>query len=209
MIYTNKDIEQLDRKSRLKIINSVTGIRPANLIGTIDETGQTNLAIFSSVVHLGSNPALLGFVARPQTAEVGHTYHNIQKIGLYTINHIHPEIVMNAHYTSAKFDSTISEFERCNLSEQYIKKFKAPFVKESIFKMGMRFKEALNIEQNGTVFIIGEIEHLIFPDAAIVDDDIDLEATDAVGVSGLNSYYSLRKIEKYPYVRVNEVPEFK
>ncbi len=208
MNYTKADIEQLDRITRLKIINSVTGIKPANLIGTIDNKGQTNLAIFSSVVHLGSHPALLGFVSRPRTAEVGHTYRNIQENGVYTINHIHPEFIKNAHYTSAKFDTSISEFERCNLSEENIKDFKAPFVKESIFKMGMRFKEALDIKQNGTVLIIGEIEHLILPDTAIVDNDIDLEATNSVGISGLNSYYSLSKIEKYPYVRVNEVPEF-
>lgn len=208
MTYTKKHIEQLDRITRLKIINSVTGIKPANLIGSIDDGGNTNLAVFSSVVHLGSDPALLGFISRPQTAEVGHTYRNIQENGYYTINHIHPEFIKNAHYTSAKFDSAISEFERCNLSEEYINDFKAPFVKESSFKIGMRFKEAIDIKINGTVLMIGNIEHLILPDAAIVNDDIDLEVTNGVGISGLNSYYSLKKIDSYPYVKVNEVPEF-
>jgi len=207
MIYTKEKIEQLDRITRLKIINSVSGIKPANLIGSINSKGQTNLAIFSSVVHLGSDPALLGFICRPKTSEVGHTFNNIQENGQYTINHIHPGFVKNAHYTSAKFDEEISEFERCDLSEEYIKDFKAPFVKESSFKMGMRFKEAIDIKLNGTILVIGEIEHLILPDTAIVDDDIDLEATTSIGISGLNSYYSLNKIEKYPYVRVNEVPE--
>ena len=47
MMYTKKDIEQLDRISRLKIINAVTGIKPANLIGTISNAKVTNLAIFS------------------------------------------------------------------------------------------------------------------------------------------------------------------
>jgi flavin reductase (DIM6/NTAB) family NADH-FMN oxidoreductase RutF len=208
MIYTKEHIEKLDRTTRLKIINSVSGIKPANLIGTIGAQGQTNLAVFSSVVHLGSDPALIGFIARPRTAEVGHTYRNIEGNGQYTINHIHPEFVKKAHYTSAKFDVTISEFERCNLSEEFITDFKAPFVKESNFKMGVCFKEALDIKCNGSVLVIGEIEHLILPDTAIVDDDIDLEATNGVGISGLNSYYSLRKIQKYPYARINEVPEF-
>ena len=208
MTYTKEHIEQLDRITRLKIINSVTGIKPANLIGSIDDGGNTNLAVFSSVVHLGSDPALLGFISRPQTAEVGHTYRNIQANGYYTINHIHPEFIKNAHYTSAKFDEDISEFERCNLSEEYINDFKAPFVNESSFKIGMRFKEAIDIKINGTVLMIGTIEHLILPDAAIVNDDIDLEVTNGVGISGLNSYYSLKKIDSYPYVKVNEVPEF-
>ncbi len=208
MIYTKEQIAQLDRITRLKIINSVTGIKPANLIGTIDAKGRTNLAVFSSVVHLGSDPALIGFISRPRTADVGHTYRNIQESGQYTINHIHPAFVKKAHYTSGKFDATTSEFERCNLSEEFIKDFKAPFVKESTFKIGVGFKEAMDIKHNGTSLVIGEIEHLILPDKAIVDDDIDLEAANGIGISGLNSYYSLRKIHKYPYVRINEVPEF-
>ena len=77
MIYSKQDIESLDRITKLKIINSVTGVKPANLIGTINKESQSNSAIFSSLVHLGSSPALLGFITRPQTTEVGHTLNNI------------------------------------------------------------------------------------------------------------------------------------
>ena len=208
MIYTKEDILKLDRVNKIKIINSLTGIKPANLIGTINNKNQTNLAIFSSVVHLGSDPALLGFISRPRTSEVGHTYNNIQENGFYTINHIHPKFIKNAHYTSAKFDNKTSEFERCNLTEEYIKGFKAPFVKESNIKIGLRFKEAIDIKLNGTTLVIGEIENIILPDTAIVDNDVDLEATNSVGISGLNTYYSLTKIEKHPYARVKETPKF-
>ena len=208
MIYTKDDIKQLDRVTRLKIINAVTGIKPANLIGTINNEGQTNLAIFSSVVHLGSDPALIGFIARPQTEDVGHTIRNIQDTTYYTINHIHPEFIKNAHYTSAKFESEISEFERCKLTAEYIDDFKAPFVEESHFKIGLRFKEAIDIKVNGTTLVIGEIEHLSIPDQALVNGDIDLEKTNSVGISGLNSYYTLQKTQSHPYVRIQEVPEF-
>lgn len=208
MQYTIEAIAAMDRVTRLKIINSVTGIKPANLLGTISSAGKTNAAVFSSVVHLGSDPALLGFISRPPTAEVGHTYRNIQENEVYTINHIHPSFIKNAHYTSAKFDAAISEFERCGLTEEYIGEFKAPFVKESTFKMGLRFKEAIPIKLNGTILVIGEIEHLVIPENAFVADAIDLEQTNSVGISGLNSYYELKKIASYPYVRVAEVPEF-
>ena len=208
MIYTHKQIQELDRVSRLKIINSITGIKPANLIGTIDDEGKTNLAIFSSVVHLGSNPPLLGFISRPRRLKFGHTYTNIQKTGQYTINHIHPEFIKKAHYTSAKFDSEVSEFERCKLTEEYLANFKAPFVKESNLKIGMCFKESLDIKNNGTIMVIGEVEQLIIPENAIVNNDIDLELTNSVGISGLNSYYTLKKVETHPYARVEQVPKF-
>ena len=208
MHYDKKAIDQLDRVTRLKIINSVTGIKPGNLIGTIGESGATNLAVFSSIIHLGSNPSLLGFISRPQTEEVGHTLRNILQTEFYTINHIHPEFVEKAHYTSAKFSSDVSEFDACNLSEEYINHFKAPFVQESIFKMGLRFKEAVDIKLNGTVLVIGEIEELVIADKAFVNEDIDLEASEGVGISGLNTYYALKKIDSYPYARLSEIPKF-
>jgi flavin reductase (DIM6/NTAB) family NADH-FMN oxidoreductase RutF len=208
MHYDKKDIEQLDRVTRLKIINSVTGIKPGNLIGTVNENGTTNLAVFSSIIHLGSNPALLGFISRPQTEEVGHTLRNILQTHFYTINHIHPEFVEKAHYTSAKFSSDVSEFDTCNLSEEYIHNFKAPFVQESVFKMGLRFKEAIDIKLNGTVLVIGEIEELVILDKTFVNGDIDLEVSEGVGISGLNTYYSLKKIDSYPYARLREIPKF-
>ena len=72
----------------------------------------------------------------------------------------------------------------------------------------MRFIEAHEIKHNGTTLVIGEIEHLILPDSAMINGDIDLEASNSVGISGLNSYYSLKKIESHPYARVKELPEF-
>ncbi|CAM1334726.1 flavin reductase family protein [Tenacibaculum aestuariivivum] len=208
MQYTKHDIKQLDWVTKIKVINSVTGIKPANLIGTISNNGKTNVAIFSSVVHLGSDPALIGFIVRPSGEIPRHTYNNILQNGYYTINHIHPEFSKKAHYTSAKLDVSISEFDRCNLSEEYITNFKAPFVKESNFKIGMRFKEAIDISLNDTILVIGEIEHLILPENAIINNDVNLETTNSVGISGLNSYYSLNKIASYPYARASEVPEF-
>jgi hypothetical protein len=38
------------------------------------------------------------------------------------------------------------------------------------------------------------VVHLILPDAEIIEDDVDLEAANGVGISGLNNYYSLKRI---------------
>ena len=44
---------KMDKIKRLNIVNSITGIKPGNLIATMSKENETNLAIFSSVVHLG------------------------------------------------------------------------------------------------------------------------------------------------------------
>ena len=204
-----EDIQNTERIKRLNIINSITGIKPANLIGTISNDGKTNLAIFSSVIHLGSNPALIGFILRPDRAAGQHTFDNINENGLYTINHIHESFIEQAHYTSAKFGRDESEFDKCALTEEFIADHKAPFVKESTLKLGMKIVQTIPIELNGTFLIIGEVEHLIIPDSAMDEQgQIDLSQPNDVGISGLNTYYKLEKIAQFPYARPNALPDF-
>ena len=210
MHLTKESIQTLGKIERLNIINAVTGIKPANLIGTISEDGHENLAIFSSVVHLGSNPPLLGFVMRPTQDVPRHTYDNIMHNGFYTLNHVHEQIIRQAHYTSAKFDPEVSEFDSCDLTAEYLHDFKAPFVKESRLKLGMKFLQAIPITLNNTMLIIGEIQHAIIPNEALGDGGhLDLSAISSAGISGLNSYYALQKIGQFPYARVHEVPDFR
>lgn len=210
MHYTKQEIEQLDRVQRIKFINAVSGVKAANLIGTISEKGITNVAIFNSVMHLGSDPALMGFILRPVGDVPRHTYENMLKNGSYTINHVNTSIIKKAHYTSAKFDDGESEFRHCALTEEFVDGIVAPFVKESHLKIGLKYIESIPIERNGTILVIGEIEHLIIPQNAVREaDDIDLSEINSVGISGLNTYYEVKKLERFPYVRRNEVPDFK
>jgi len=209
MKYQKQEIASMERVKRLKIINSISGIKPGNLMGTISEDGNPNVAVFSSVIHLGSDPALLGFISRPTREVPRHTYENIMANGSYTINHIPKSHIKNAHYTSAKFDRTISEFTACNLTEEYQTGVKAPFVQESNLKIGMQFLEAIPIPRNNTVLMIGEVVFLDILDTAMTaDDDVDLAAINGIGISGLNTYYGLEKLERFPYVRLHEVPDF-
>ena len=209
MHLTKTDIQNTERIKRLNIINSITGIKPANLIGTTSNEGASNLAIFSSVIHLGSDPALIGFVLRPQHKRRSHTFENIRENGYYTINHVSSFFVEQAHFTSAKFDKEESEFKKCGLTEEYVPGFVAPFVKESRVKLGMKFLEKMPIKANDTMLIIGGIEHLIVPsDAMDKEGHIDLDRVDGVGISGLNSYYHLEKMTQFFYARPGELPDF-
>jgi flavin reductase (DIM6/NTAB) family NADH-FMN oxidoreductase RutF len=208
MHFTKQAIEEMSRVQRITYINAVSGVKSANLIGTISDNGQTNVAIFNSVMHLGSDPALLGFILRPTGEVPRHTYENILKNGSYTINHVHTSFIKNAHYTSVKFDESESEFKLCGLTEEFVPNIKSPFVKESLLKIGMQYLESLTIERNGTLLVIGEIDHLIIPNSAIgEDDDIDLAQIESVGISGLNTYYEIKKLARFPYARRNEMPD--
>ncbi len=210
MHLTQEDIQNTPKIKRLNIINSISGIKPANLIGTQSADGLKNLAIFSSVVHLGSNPALLGFIVRPQGEVPRNTYENILETGYYTINHVHESFIEKAHYTSAKFEREISEFDECGLTPNYLDDFRAPYVKESVLKMGMKHVQSIPIELNGTILVIGEIKHLYLPDDAVTTEGyVDLDAIKTAGIGGLNTYYALNKMDQFPFARLDELPNFK
>ena len=58
MQFQSSDIKAMDPRRRAAFMNSVSGFKSANLVGTVNAKGQTNLAIMSSAVHLGSSPPL-------------------------------------------------------------------------------------------------------------------------------------------------------
>ncbi|WP_029407300.1 flavin reductase family protein [Thiomicrorhabdus sp. Milos-T2] len=202
MHLNSQQIDELTLKERIHLINSITGIKPANLIGTVDNAGQTNLSVFSSVIHLGSNPALIGFILRPPGEVPRHTYENIKETGYYTINHIHPDFAQQAHLTSAKYAKNESEFDACDIQEQFLDNFIAPFVKESQIKYGLEFVEEIEIKHNQTRLIVGEIKEIILDiHPQTTDGGLDLEACQSVGISGLNSYYKFKRIATYEQPR--------
>jgi len=209
-MYLNKDsIQQLEKFNRINLMNSITGISPANLIGTISNDSIENLAIFSSIVHIGSNPPLMGFILRPTKKIRRHTYENIIETNKFTINHINSDMVERSHYTSVKFDKNESEFQKCRLTAEYLNNFQAPYVKESYAKVGLELEDIQSIKSNGCRLIIGRVERLYVPDSAIYKNgNIQLDLSNSIGVGGLNTYYSLDKIAEYPYARVND-PFFK
>jgi flavin reductase (DIM6/NTAB) family NADH-FMN oxidoreductase RutF len=206
--YTKQDIKDLEKIFRANLINSVTGYKPANLIGTYSESGIANLALFSSVIHLGAEPPLVGYIQRP-VGEFGHTYKNIKNTGFYTINQVQEEFAKNAHYTSAKFDERTSEFDACGLTKELLPGFEAPFVKESQIKIGVRFIQEMPIELNNTILVIGKIEHVLLDkDVISPGGDIDLSKVNVVCTSGLQAYNRVTRFRVFPYARVKDLPEF-
>ena len=206
-MYLNKDsIQQLEKFNRINLMNSITGISPANLIGTISNDSIENLAIFSSIVHIGSNPPLMGFILRPTKKIRRDTYENIIETNKFTINHINSDMIERSHYTSVKFDKNESEFQKCRLTAEYLNNFLAPYVKDSYVKIGLNLEDIQLIKSNGCRLIIGRVERLYVPDSAIYKNgNIQLDLSNSIGVGGLNTYYSLDKIAEYPYARVNNL----
>lgn len=209
MIIKPQEIYAWNHEYRLKFINSLSGYKGVHLIGSIGKNGFTNLAIFNSIVHVSSEPARIGFIVRPLSVR-RDTYNNIINTGFFTINHVHKSFVEQAHFTSLKLENTESEFDLCNLKEQFISNFYAPFVAESNVKIGLKLVEDIEIKESGCRLIIGEVLLVDTKDEFLnKDGQLDLEKSYDVCVTGLNQYSSVKKMVNIPYARKENLPNFK
>lgn len=201
MKITNTELMQMEQRERAHLINSVGGFKSVCLIGTVDEAGQTNLAIFNSIVHIGANPPLISFIMRPDSVE-RHTLANILSVGYYTINHLNEGIYKQAHQTSARYPKEVSEFDATGLTPEFKNDFKAPFVAESQIQLGIEFKERINLTINNTIMIIGEIKEMYFPTDCLLEDGyLDIEKAGTIACTGLDSYHLTQRLERLPYAK--------
>jgi flavin reductase (DIM6/NTAB) family NADH-FMN oxidoreductase RutF len=197
------DLKALDKVPRLNLVNSVTGYKSANLIGSISKEGKPNLAIFSSVTHLGSDPALLGFIMRPATVP-RDTYKNIKETEYFTVNHITKNLIQRAHQTSASYDDTVSEFNETQIEPEYLNSIKQPFVKESPVRLLCKYVNEYLIEENGCIHIIASIEEIYFEEKLLNKDYwLQLEKGNIVAINGLDGYCLPKLIDRFEYARPN------
>jgi flavin reductase (DIM6/NTAB) family NADH-FMN oxidoreductase RutF len=198
---TNTELMQMEQRERAHLINSVGGFKSVCLIGTVDDAGQTNLAIFNSIVHIGANPPLISFIMRPDSVE-RHTLANILSVGYYTINHLNESIYKQAHQTSARYPKEVSEFDVTGLTPEFKNEFKAPYVAESHIQLGIEFKERINLTINNTILIIGEIKEMYFPTHCLLEDGyLDIEKAGTIACTGLDSYHLTQRLERLPYAK--------
>lgn len=199
--FSYDNIMEMEHRQRAVFINSLGGFKSVCLIGTKNKLNQTNLAVFNSLVHIGANPPLIGFIVRPDSVE-RHTLTNILDTGFYTINHINENNYKQAHQTSARYPQNVSEFSATGLNEEYQDNFHAPYVLESHIKLGIAFKEKIDFTINGTIFIIGEIQHIYLPDNCLGSDGfVDLESAGTLTCSGLDSYHKTQKLQRLSYAK--------
>ena len=202
--FNSESIMSLNKNKRVQFINSLGGFKSVSLIGTSDLDGNENLAIFSSIFHIGANPPLIGLIFRPSPPE-RNTYNNIINTGFYTINHINESIYRQAHQTSARYNQTESEFEITNLKPEYKDNFFAPYVAESNIQLGIEFKETINIPINNTTMIIGEITQIYIPENCLSEDGfVDIEKANSITCSGLDSYHKTVQLDRLSYAKPNQ-----
>ena len=112
-----------------------------------------------------------------------------------------------AHQTSARYETGVSEFAAVGFTEQFSAASGAPFVQEAVVKIAMRLADKIPIPLNGTLLIIGRIQHIEVDDSVVGDDGfVDLERADVLACSGLDAYYSTHALGRLTYAKPDKWP---
>lgn len=201
MNISKDDLEQFEQRYRTAFVNSLAGFRQVVLVGTKSEDGRSNLAIFNSLIHLGSNPALLGLISRPDKVP-RDTLRNITETGQYTLSYVKSDLFEKAHQTSARYEKHVSEFQQVGFEELYHPECKAPFVKEAVVKIAMKLEELIPIPSNGTVLIVGSIAEVTLEETMVgADGFVELSEADVLISQGLDAYFVSRPVGRLPYAK--------
>lgn len=198
---SKEEISKMEKVERLNLINSCTGYKSANLIATKSADGKSNVAIFSSITHLGSFPALIGFIMRPTTVP-RDTYKNIRETGFFTVNHITVDMIADAHHTSANYELGISEFDKTNLEEEFKNDIEIPFVKGSPVQLYCKYVNEYYIKENDTIHIIASIENLFFDENLQHEDGwLQIDKGNVIALNGLDGYCLPKLVDRFQYAR--------
>ena len=78
----------------------------------------------------------------------------------------------------------------------------APYVKSSKVKLGCKYINEYNINENGTILVIASIEELHIEDGVLKEDGwIKLDEIGTVTINGLDAYMKTEFIERFDYAR--------
>lgn len=199
--FTSDKIQSWERFYRANFIASLSGLKPVSLIGTINENGDANLGLFSNIVHIGSDPALIGFINRPRKA-APHTLANIEATGVYTINQVTLSLRQQAHQCSAKYPEEVSEFAAVGLTPEYTPYSQAPFVKECRIKTALQLQQILPITINETFLVIGKIVYVSVEEELMANDGfIDLAKANSICSNGIDAYFSAQLLDRFDYAK--------
>ena len=207
--WTAEDWQSWPERQRARTMNSLS-VSSATLVGTVDQQGQHNLSIVSSVVHLGSAPALLGMVLRPPGANA-HTYKNLLATGQCSFSHVNENIFKQAHQCSARYDQDVSEFKAVGLTPWFPQDtlWKAPAVAESHVKMGLTLKEDIPLP-NGCRFMVCALQWVALPEELRAPDGyIAIGETDTLTISGLDGYHLTKPLGRLSYAKVSHPVEMR
>ena len=190
--------EELDKSAAYKLLTGTIIPRPIGWISTVDENGNNNLAPFSYLNMVSSDPKCVMFSTRRDNNQNKDTLNNVLITNEFVVNLVTVDIVEKMNTTSASVPPDIDEFELAKLTPIDSVMVKPKRVKESLVhfeceKIHHYFID--NDSNGGACVVIGKIKIIHIDDTILLENNyINLEKYKPVARLAGSNYGTLGEI---------------
>lgn len=189
------DFQELDPRTRYKLLTAAVVPRPIALVSTLSRSGVVNAAPFSFFNIFSEDPALaiLGLEAHRDTGEIKDTTRNIQDTGELVINLIDLPMVEQMAACAANVPSDESELAFAGLTEAPSRVIAVPGIEEAPIRLECRLFEMREITSSRHLCIAEILAIHVRPGLLDMEKmHIDVSAFTPVGRLHGNSYFAIR-----------------
>jgi len=200
-MYDAKAVAALESVFRRNLLNTLSGPKPAWVMGTNNPDGTANFGLFSNVVHVGANPPAIGILFRPLTVP-RHSFENVFRLGAASFNLVTQDNVGAAHQLSASYPADGTELLESGVQWENDESTGLPVLKDSPVRLILEPEERHEIALNETVFVVFRIRSFEITSMLIGEDGmVDMSNAQAVSCLGLDAYLSVAPLKRFWYAK--------
>lgn len=187
--------EELSTAEKYKYLIASIMPRPIALVTTTNSDGSINLAPFSSLNLVASNPVTLSFSisAKPDGSKKD-TLINVEQNQEFVVNSAHSAMLKQVALAGAAFPYGQSELEKCGLATCASTTVKPPGLLDSLFRMECKVEQLVPIGKSGpgsATIVVGQIKIFHIADSIIQNGRVDFKKVDMLARLGGYWYANL------------------
>ena len=195
--FDEKQLATLEKRYRTSLINSASGIRTA-FLGISGTEGHWNSGTFSNVTHVGSHPAQISVLFRPDQGE-RHTLSNYRLTKRLTLTTIPLRQAEILHDSSVNAPYGTFEWTAVGGSVKTLEHWTHPIPTSALWAIELEFLEEFKLN-NGCVYTVGAIKQIGFAKEVTVEDSGQLSWQNGPSLAlGLNQYTTGNEFDFFPY----------
>lgn len=191
MIY---DPKELSHTALYHLLTACIIPRPIALVTSITSNGIVNAAPFSFFNGVSSNPPILMIAVDRREGKMKDSAANILLTKEFVVNIVHEDIAEKMNICSKSYTPEISEIEEAGFTLTPSRKINVPGISESPIRLECKLHQSLEIGNNPTDLILGEVVMLSVDDALIENGRIAVSRIKAIGRLSENGYCKTRDI---------------
>ena len=190
------DPAELERRDVYKLLIGLVVPRPIGWIGSVDGSGNRNLAPYSFFNAVGSAPPTVLFAPGSRPTGAKDSLANVEVTGEFSVNMVSHDLAEAMNLTSGTYPPEIDEFEVAGLTAVTGSKVAAPLVAEAPASMECVVSEIVRIgvPPTGSAVVFGTVVAFHVREDLLDGTRVDQEALDLIGRMGGPNYATTRDV---------------